>query len=179
MYTSVCSLILFTLLFNDQIKKGLLDVTHLTLEDAKCFPYGFNFDYEEQEFVHLVVIPYLEIKSIEELSHLNLIPIDNSRYNEFLSCMWKNKRFQSYNGLINYEAIEKALSASMGRDVGDTGPGILLSKMEGSRIVMICRDLGGYSHGQKVVLVRNCILQELKKFVQQQNDRRYSHVPRY
>ncbi|KAK5647536.1 hypothetical protein RI129_002428 [Pyrocoelia pectoralis] len=177
MYTSVCSFLLFTIFLNEQFTKVQVDVTHLTFEDAKCFPTGFNYDYEEQEFVHLLVIPYLEIKSIEELSHLHIIPIDNSRYNDFLSCTWKNKRFQSYNGVINYEAIEKSLSASMARDVGDTGPGILLSKMEGSRIVTICKDLGGYSHGQRVVLVRNCILQELKKFIHQKNGQKYSRLP--
>ncbi|KAF5298658.1 hypothetical protein FQA39_LY11734 [Lamprigera yunnana] len=141
------------------------DVIHLTLEDQNCFPVGFNFELEEQQFVHLMVIPYLDIKSIEELSHLHDIPRENSRYNDFLSCIWKNKQFQLYNGVIDYKKIQKALSANLGRDVGETGPGIQLSKIEGTRIVNVCRDLGGFSHGEKVVLVRNCILKQIQNFV--------------
>ncbi|KAF5304873.1 hypothetical protein FQR65_LT07890 [Abscondita terminalis] len=162
MKTVMHLLIIFLTVLINNIRS---DVTHLTWEDAQCFPLGFNFELEEQEFVHLLVIPYLDIKSIEELSNLQFIPIDNGRYNDFLSCMWKNKMFQLYNGTIDYKKIERALSASMGRDVGDTGPGIHLSNIEAARIVSVCRDLGGYSHGQRVVILRNCILRQIKNFV--------------
>lgn len=138
------------------------------MDDARCFPANFNFALEEQEFIRLLVIPYLDKKTIYDISRLDAIGIGDERINQFLSCMWKNKELQRTNGSINFEAIERDLTAALGREVGDTGPGINLSKIEANRMVNDCRNLGGYSHGVKVVLVRNCILKEIKYFVNQQ-----------
>lgn len=122
------------------------------------------YEREEKAFVRLIIIPYLTSETLRDLSHLDTIQDNNPRYNSFLSCIWKDRNFQNRNGDIDFEAIERALTDAIGREVGSTGPGMNLSKVEAERIVRECNQLGGLNHGQKVVRVRNCILTRIKKF---------------
>ncbi|KAF2887269.1 hypothetical protein ILUMI_18904 [Ignelater luminosus] len=161
---NIISLIFLFVCLQFQINLISAGIEHLTQNDAKCFPYDFVYNIEEKVFVRLIVIPYLTSESLRDLSRLETIPDNNPRYNSFLTCIWKDRKFQNQNGDIDFDAIERDLADAIGKEVGSTGPGMNLSKVESKRIVDECKHLGGLTQGQKVVLVRNCILTRIRNF---------------
>lgn len=99
---------------------------------------------------------------LRDVARREVISENNAFYNNFLTCSWKKYEYQTKQGVIVFDAIERSLKDALVREVGATGPGINLSKIEAKNIVNNCKNITGITHGHAVVQVQNCILKQIQ-----------------
>lgn len=128
----------------------------------RCIPVGSRDPKVYNEYNQLQIVTNLTHVPLRNLARYKLVPEQNAFYNNFLACSWKEYQYQTKQGLIIYEHIEAALKEALIQEVGDTGPGINLSKVEANKIIKLCKEVDGVTAGIKAVKTQNCIHKQIQ-----------------
>ncbi|KAF5298657.1 hypothetical protein FQA39_LY11733 [Lamprigera yunnana] len=143
----------------------LLQVTsqRMTLDPKTehCIKEKGTRDYISAKYTPLQIITGLSRYRLNIFGNYELTPSDNAYYNTFLTCSWMEYGYFTKPDDINFEVIEDSLKNALIREVGETGPGINLSKVQAKSIVEQCRNITAVTIGIKIVYIQNCIHKQI------------------
>lgn len=124
-------------------------------------PYESFFRNQiRDEYARLQIVTGLIHYHLTIFGEYGLTPVNNPKYNAFLICSWLTYGYLRDNEII-YNSIEMALKEALIREVGATGPGAQLSKLQARNIISQCRDVSQQFVGLKIVHVQNCIHRQI------------------
>ncbi|KAF2881568.1 hypothetical protein ILUMI_24603 [Ignelater luminosus] len=128
----------------------------------ECIPHKNPDNNTIEEYAKLQVVTDLTHLPLRDIARRELISEQNAYYNGFLFCSWKKYEYQTKKGVVVYDTIERSLRDALVSEVGSTGPGINLSKIEAKNIVNHCRNITENTPGRTAIKVQNCILKQIQ-----------------
>lgn len=127
-----------------------------------CIKEKGDTDNLSLKYAPLQIITGLSQYRLSVIGSYELIPSINPFFNEFLKCAWIEYGYLKKSGDVLFENIEKSLKLALIKEVGETGPGINLSKVQAKKIVSQCTGISGITVGLKVVEIQNCIHKQIQ-----------------
>ncbi|KAK5647537.1 hypothetical protein RI129_002429 [Pyrocoelia pectoralis] len=155
-------LILLLLKIHDGICGVSFQKMSLDPRTEYCIKERDNIENLSLKYAPLQIITGLSQYRLSVIGRYELMTLTNAYYNDFLKCAWIEYDYLKKSGDVLFENIEKSLKLALIKEVGETGPGINLSKIQAKKIVSQCTDISGMTVGMKVVEIQNCIHKQIQ-----------------
>lgn len=127
-----------------------------------CIQERGTIEQISEKYAPLQIVTGLSRYRLSIFGNYRLTPLDNAFYNTFLTCSWVEYGYLTKPGEVNFNNIEESLKKALIREVGETGPGINLSKIQAKQIVDQCKNITAITVGLKVVYIQNCIHKQIR-----------------
>ncbi|KAF2881567.1 hypothetical protein ILUMI_24602 [Ignelater luminosus] len=117
------------------------------------------------EYNKLEIINNLQKFSLADLlTHRGITVDNNTKYNQFLYCVWKKENYLTANGDINFIKLQQIVKDAIVEVVGRTGPAINLSMAFTADIINECKSIIEFRIEDKIIKIQNHIVVKLQPF---------------